>query len=62
MNKCINNNNAFALGPIFEGMPLCNYSNSKVSWTKIMNDIVNFYAPAIPYNYLETMKQSYPGK
>ena len=27
--------------------------NKKISWTKLMNDVVNFYASDIPYSYLQ---------
>jgi hypothetical protein len=36
------------------------FGDSKISWTEITNDIINFYAPKIPFNYLEIQKSASP--
>eukprot|EP00347_Sterkiella_histriomuscorum_P024423 403331167 len=44
----------YATSPIFVGMPMMRFDDEKrISWTKVMSDVVNYYAPDIPYNYLQ---------
>ncbi|CDW77422.1 UNKNOWN [Stylonychia lemnae] len=43
----------YATGPIFVGMPQMRFNENRLSWKKLMNDMINFYAPEIPYNYFQ---------
>ena len=46
------------MGPVFEGMPFVRYSEQPIDWIKISKDVLNMFAPKIPFKYLSEEKKT----
>jgi len=44
--------------PVFDGMPKMHFGDKPIDWRLLTKDVVNFYAPSIPYKYLWQLNES----